>query len=205
MSRRIFWQFSCCVLLASIALGQTFEINGQSTTTPNTPKKSRTQKKGTAAPANSDTGMGWGNSIEVARQARAAQQALDKGNYRAAADFAERAAKAAPQNPDFWFLLGYSARLAGRYPTSLDAYNRGLQLRPSSIQGLSGLAQTYARMGQNDKAKEVVQKVLAANPKIVATGPTAPTIEAWLAPMRLMPSEVRMIGNTVETVAIRTP
>jgi len=165
MSRRIFWQFSCCVLLASIALGQTFEINGQSTTTPNTPKKSRTQKKGTGAPANSDTGMGWGNSIEVARQARAAQQALDKGNYRAAADFAERAAKAAPQNPDFWFLLGYSARLAGRYPTSLDAYNRGLQLRPSSIQGLSGLAQTYARMGQNDKAKEVVQKVLAANPK----------------------------------------
>src|SRR5262249_27633640 len=36
---------------------------------------------------------------------------------------------------------------------------------PSSIQGLSGLAQTYARMGQNDKAKELVQKVLAANPK----------------------------------------
>ena len=109
--------------------------------------------------------MGWGNSIEVARQARAAQDALNKGNYRAAADFAERAAKAAPQNPDFWFLLGYSARLAGRYSTSLDAYQRGLQARPSSIQGLSGLAQTYAKMGRNDDAKAAVEKVLAANPK----------------------------------------
>ena len=163
MLQKVSWQLAGCLLLVSFGLGQTFEINGQGATASNTPKKSRAAKKGSTPSA--DTGMGWGSSIEVARQARAAQQALDKGNYRAAADFAERAAKAAPQNSDFWFLLGYSARLAGRYPTSVDAYNRGLALRPSSIQGLSGLAQTYARMGQNDKAKELVQKVLAANPK----------------------------------------
>ena len=151
MLQKVSWQLAGCLLLVSFGLGQTFEINGQGSTASNTPKKSRPAKKGTAPSA--DTGMGWGSSIEVARQARAAQQALDKGNYRGAADFAERAAKVAPQNSDFWFLLGYSARLAGRYPTSVDAYNRGLALRPSSIQGLSGLAQTYARMGQNDKAK----------------------------------------------------
>ena len=163
MLRRVYWQVTCCVLLASFGVGQTFEVNGQSTSVSNSPQKARTGNKKTAS--HSDTGMGWGSSIEVARQARAAQQALDKGNYKAAADYAERAAKAAPQNADFWFLLGYSARLSGRYPTSVDAYNRGLAAKPSSIQGLSGLAQTYARMGQNDKAKELVQRVLAANPK----------------------------------------
>ena len=109
--------------------------------------------------------MGWGSSIEVARQARAAQQALDKGDFERAANFAERAAKAAPQNADFWFLLGYAARLAGRYPTSIDAYNHGLQARPSSIPGLSGLAQTYAKMGRNEEAKALVEKALAANPR----------------------------------------
>jgi tetratricopeptide (TPR) repeat protein len=162
MLQKFSW-LACCVLLAGVGLAQTFDVNGQSTPASDNAKKSRGAKKG--ATAASDSGMGWGSSIEVARQARAAQQALDKGNYRAAADYAERAAKAAPQNPDFWFLLGYSARLAGRFSTSVDAYDRGLALRPSSIQGLSGLAQTYARMGQNDKAKELVQKVLAANPK----------------------------------------
>ena len=109
--------------------------------------------------------MGWGSSIEVARQARAAQDALNKGNYAAAVDYAQRATRSAPHNPDFWFLLGYSARLAGRYQISLDAYQKGLQERPSSIQGLSGLAQTYARMGKSDEAEATVQKVLAANPR----------------------------------------
>ena len=65
--------------------------------------------------------MGWGSSIEVARQARAAQDALRRNDYTGAMNFAQRATKAAPQNPDFWFLLAYSARLAGRY--SLTVYD----------------------------------------------------------------------------------
>ena len=109
--------------------------------------------------------MGWGNSIEVARQARAAQEALNKGEYGTAVTFAERAAKAAPQNTDFWFMLGYASRLAGQYQKSLDAYQQGLQRQPNSVQGLSGMAQTYARMGRTDDAKKALMKVLAANPK----------------------------------------
>ncbi|HYL12681.1 MAG TPA: tetratricopeptide repeat protein [Terriglobales bacterium] len=168
MFRNCSWRIACCVLLASVTgFAQTFEINGQSSSPSSSQgkKSPRTAGKGKSAVPSSDTGMGWGSSIEVARQARAAQQALDKGDYKAAANYAERAAKAAPQNADFWFLLGYAARLAGRYPTSVDAYNHGLQIRPSSIPGLSGLAQTYARMGRNDQAKELLQKVLAANPR----------------------------------------
>lgn len=162
--QKLSWPFACCLLLASAAgFAQTFDVGGQSNPPSPTQKKSRAARKGPTQ--SSETGMGWGSSIEVARQARAAQDALNKGNYKSAADFAERAAKAAPHNPDFQFLLGYSARLAGRYQISLEAYQRGLQLRPSSIQGLSGLAQTYARMGRNGEAKAALEKVLAANPK----------------------------------------
>ena len=40
--------------------------------------------------------------------------------------------------------------------------------------------------------------------KMVATGPTEPTIEACVAPMRRIPSEVSTIGMTVEAAAMRT-
>jgi len=108
--------------------------------------------------------MGWGSSIEVAREARAARDALQRNENRSAAAHAARAAKAAPQNPDLWFLYAYAARLAGDYQASVDAYNRGLQARPSSIEGLSGLAQTYAKMGRSKEAQETLKRVLAANP-----------------------------------------
>lgn len=109
--------------------------------------------------------MGWGSSIAVAREARAAREALQKNDYRAASSHAERAAKAAPKNPDLWFQYAYAARLAGQYSESVDAYNRGLQARPSSVEGLSGLAQTYAKMGRNKDAEETLKRVIAANPK----------------------------------------
>src|SRR5262249_53549595 len=69
------------------------------------------------------------------------------------------------QNPDLWFTLAYAARLDGQYALSIDSYKRGLAMRPSSIQGLSGLAQTYAKMGKSAEAQEVLQQVLAANPR----------------------------------------
>ena len=63
----------------------------------------------------------------MARQARAAQDALKRNDYAAAVSFAERAAKSAPQNPELWFLLGYCARLEEHYPAAVDAYRRGLK------------------------------------------------------------------------------
>ncbi len=168
MLRRGTFIISASLLLAgSVALAQTFEINGQGSTTSTAPVKRgrKAPAQGQAGASRSDTGIGWGSSIEVARQARAAQEALDKGNYAAALDYATRATRAAPQNPDFWFLLAYAARLAGRYSTSVDAYQKGLQAQPSSIQGLSGLAQTYAKMGKSDEAEALLQKVLTANPR----------------------------------------
>ncbi len=75
---------------------------------------------------------------------------------------------AAPQNPDLWFTLAYAARLSGQYSLSVDAYRRGLALKPSSVEGLSGLAQTYARMGRSAEAQQALEQVLAANPKSAA-------------------------------------
>ena len=109
--------------------------------------------------------MGWGSGIEVARQARATQSAIQHGDYRAAVGYAQKAANAAPQNPDLWFTLAYAARLAGQYSVSVGACRQGLTLRPGSIEGLSGLAQTYARMGKADEAGKILDQVLAANPR----------------------------------------
>jgi tetratricopeptide (TPR) repeat protein len=163
-------------VIAITVSGQTFELNTPSS---NTPSNAKNKKKRTSSQANqgqqnsapenqpSATGIGWGSSIEVARDARAAQQALDRGEYRAAAAFATRAAHAAPQNTGIWFLLGYASRLAGQYADSENAYKHGLQLQPNSIAGLSGLAQTYAKMGRGAEAQDILKKVLAANPRSV--------------------------------------
>ncbi len=109
--------------------------------------------------------MGWGSSIENARLARAAQQALERGDRVRALEYAQRAAQAAPNDPQLWFLLGYAARLNARYQQSVDAYSHGLKLSPSSLEGLSGLAQSYSAMGKNDDAERLLKQVLAADPR----------------------------------------
>jgi tetratricopeptide (TPR) repeat protein len=137
---------------------QTFEVNQ-----PPSSKQKKTKKK---APAKKqENGIGWGSGIETAREARAVNQALQKGDYRAAIASASRAAHSAPQNAELWFLLGYAARLGNDYNLSLQGYQRGLQLKPSSIAGLSGEAQTYAKMGRTQQAQDLLKQVLAANPK----------------------------------------
>lgn len=146
------------IILVSCALGQTYEVNDQNSS------KTNGQKQKASSNSNSQD-LGWGSSIEVARQARAAQDALKRNDYAAAVSFAERAAKSAPQNAELWFLLGYAARLNERYPLSVDAYNRGLQLRPNAVGGLAGLAQTYVKMGRDAEAEQLLQRVVEANPK----------------------------------------
>jgi len=156
---------ACALFFAGTHVAaQTFDINGQTQPSPAAPQK-KGQKRAAPGAHPSSQGIGWGASIQVARVARAAQDAMRRGNYAQAVDFAQRAANAAPQNADLWFAYGYTARMAGRNAASVDAYNHGLQLRPSSIEGLSGLAQTYARMGKTAEAQQLLQRVIAANPR----------------------------------------
>lgn len=162
MHRRIFITAGLLVLLAAHSRmnAQTFEVNQPAS---QSKKKSAAKPNPPAQGANNS--IGWGSGIETARESRAVQQALAKGDYKAAIASANRAANSAPQNADLWFLLGYAARLGGDYSLSLQAYQRGLERRPSSIQGLSGEAQTYAKMGRTAEAQDLLKKVLEANPK----------------------------------------
>jgi hypothetical protein len=158
----------CIVFLCACTLGQTFDVNGQSTSPPGDKRTSVPDEK--TSPGNGSTNqnssdLGWGSSIDVARQARAAQDALKRNDYAAAVSFAERSAKSAPQNPELWFLLGYCARLEEHYPAAIDAYNRGLKIQPNSLRGMAGLAQTYAKMGRDADAEKLLQKIVDANPK----------------------------------------
>ena len=148
-------------------MAQTFEVNGQQSPPASTSPNAKQQKKNQPSAqtnASGESSMGWGSSIEVGRLARAAEDALRRGNPTAAADYAERAVKAAPQDNKLWFLLGYTSRLAGRYQQSVDAYQHGLQTAPGNADGMSGLAQTYARMGRTDDAKRLLLQVIHANP-----------------------------------------
>ncbi|MBA3915000.1 MAG: tetratricopeptide repeat protein, partial [Acidobacteriales bacterium] len=155
------------------AMAQTFELSPSQSNPPpqQKNKKQAPPVKGKPAsqaqPVTPSNGIGWGSGIEVARQARSAQQALEKGNYNDAAFFAQRAANSAPQDTALWFTLGYAARLSGQYSLSESAYKRGLTNQPSSIAGLSGLAQTYAKMGRTQEAQDLLKQVIAANPQSV--------------------------------------
>jgi len=153
------------LIAATASAAQTFDVNGQASSASPAPSKKHAAPSSSNPSSTSETGMGWGASIEVAREVRAAQTALQHGDATGATAHAQRAANAAPQNPDLWFTLAYAARLSGQSSLSVDAYRHGLALKPSSIEGLSGLAQTYARMGRSADAQQTLERVLAANPR----------------------------------------
>lgn len=134
------------------------------------PDAARTGQDKTAQPASGKSqpagqDLGWGSNIENARIARAAQLALQRGDKAQALDYARRAVKSAPNDPQLWFLLGYAARLNTRYSESVDAYNRGLKLSPGSVEGMSGIAQDYSLMGRTEEAEKLLKQVVAADPR----------------------------------------
>src|ERR1700758_3772290 len=95
------------LLAAALAAGaQTFDLNQNNQQQTTQPKKGKKRQQQQTAPSqqseNPEGGIGWGSGIEVAREARAAQQALDRGDYQAAVTAANRAAHSAPGNTQLW-------------------------------------------------------------------------------------------------------
>jgi len=165
------------VLGLSLALSaQTFEIGGQSQQRP----QIQQQKSGTAkkkagkvdsqsasalVTEDEQSGIGtFGSSIEATREQRAADDALKHNNTAVAYTHAKRAVEMAPGDKSTWFTLGYAARLSGHLSDSESAYKHGLQLSPNSAEGLSGLAQTYFRMGRVNDAKRMLLDVITKYP-----------------------------------------
>jgi tetratricopeptide (TPR) repeat protein len=143
-------------LACSILQAQTYTV-GQS-------NPAKPQKKTEPTQASGQQQLGFGTNIQNARLANAAESALKRSDYALALVYAQRAAQAAPNDPQLWFLVGYTARLNRRYPQSVDAYSRGLSLKPGSVEGMSGLAQTYSLMGRNDDAESLLKQVISSNP-----------------------------------------
>ena len=159
IARLGFWTFALVSAIAASACvveAQTYDV------APGTPAGSQSQT-GQSKP--SDQPLGWGSNIQNARLARAAEQALQHGDHVLALEYAQRAAQATPNDPQLWFLLGYAARLNGRQSLSVDSYSRGLRLSPSSLEGLSGLAQTYSIMGRTEDAERLLKQVVSADPR----------------------------------------
>ena len=150
------------VALACFLRGQTYKVGSSSAEKP--PSNAEQTSSPNKAPS-SNKSLGWGSNIQNARLARAAESALKSGNYAAAVDYAQRAAQAAPNDAQLWFLLGYAARLDRKSQLSADAYSRGLRLNPSALDGLSGLAQTYSTMGRTEDAQRLLNQVLSVDPK----------------------------------------
>ena len=165
----------CSLFLVNFGWAQTFDLNSkpQDQNQKSQPKQNngkrqsagRASSGGGGSTACGTTGSGWGGSIEAGRYARAAEKALANGNPSAAMGYAEHLTQAAPSDACNWFLLGYTSRLAGNSKVSLDAYQKGLARQPNSVEGLSGMAQTYIRMGKADEAKKLLLQVIAANPR----------------------------------------
>jgi tetratricopeptide (TPR) repeat protein len=157
------------VAFACSLAAQTYKVGSGSAETPQANTNQASPGRASSAQTSSaNKSLGWGSNIQNARLARAAESALRDGNYATAVDYAQRAAKAAPNDAQLWFLLGYAARLARKSQLSVDSYSRGLRLNPSSLDGISGLAQTYSVMGRTDEAVQLLNRVLAADPKRIS-------------------------------------
>jgi Flp pilus assembly protein TadD len=157
---------SLCVAaaLACVVRAQTYQVGpGSSNGNPPPNSSPNSPKKNPQGQAQSPD-LGWGSNIQNARLGRAAENALKHGDHALALDYAQRAVHAAPNDPQLWFMLGYAARLDGKYPEALDGYSHGLQLDPSSLDGQSGLAQVDSLMGRNDEAVRILKQVVASNP-----------------------------------------
>lgn len=142
------------------APAQEYSVGGQTAPSPQAPAA---QKQ--AAPKQGDQQLGWGSNIQNARLGRAAELALKQGNRVQALEFARKASQAAPNDPQLWFLLGYAARLNGSLQESANAYGKGLKITPSSLEGQSGLAQTYAQQNRADEAQKLLHEIVEKDPR----------------------------------------
>lgn len=159
-ARSVFLKAAIFVALAGVANAQVYQVGG------NTSDNTKPQPhQGSSGAQSSEQSLGWGSNIQNARLASAAEQAITRGDHALAFEYAQRAATAAPNDPQLWFLLGYAARIDGRYQEAVDAYSRGLRLNPSSLDGQSGLAQVYSVTGRSQDAERILKQVIAADPR----------------------------------------
>ena len=146
--------YSVLLLAAVPGIGQTYQLNSDG----------KAQKTSQPPSEEAQRDLGWGSNIQSARLARTVELALQRGDYALAFAYAQRAAESAPTDPQLWYLLGYAARLDHKLNASVDAYQRGLRLK-SSLDGTSGLGQTYIAAGRLSEGERLLKQVVTAAPQ----------------------------------------
>jgi tetratricopeptide (TPR) repeat protein len=89
----------------------------------------------------------------------------ERGDFRTAIREAKRAAADRPNHPDAWILLGQAeASGTARVGPAMDAFRRGLELDPASVDAASGLALLLTGGGRLEEAAGVLDRALLLTP-----------------------------------------
>ena len=96
------------------------------------------------------------------QKAAALQQKITKGLEAAQGDF-ERAVKNDPNLFQAYSELGFTLRKLGKYPQSLDAYNKALEIQPGFSPAVEYRAEAYLGLNQLDEVKKAYTELFAGD------------------------------------------
>lgn len=83
-----------------------------------------------------------------------AQSAMDRADYKAAADLLEKVLSRQPDNADALNLMGFSERKLGETSIALAHYKKALDLQPDHIGANGHLGELYLELKQLDMAEQ---------------------------------------------------
>jgi tetratricopeptide (TPR) repeat protein len=93
-----------------------------------------------------------------------AMQLIDRKDYQGAIPHLMRALQARPGNADILNYLGFTSRMIGDYPASLDYYQRALARDPDHKGAHEYLGELYLNMHQPDQARAQLAELVRLCP-----------------------------------------
>src|SRR5690606_1351886 len=87
-----------------------------------------------------------------------------KGDYAAALRWFEEFLELKPDSPNDWFYLSVAAKQNRDYERARSAGERVLQDQPHRVANLVNLADTYRKLSQPERARELTNAALRADP-----------------------------------------
>ena len=120
-----------------------------------------------------------------AQKAAQMKDKINKGLENAAADF-QRATQSDPNLYQAYSELGFTLRKLGKYPESLDAYNKALELQPGFSPAIEYRAEAMLGLNQLDEVKKAYATLFAGDrPKADAL---MVSMKSWIADRRANPA-----------------